>query len=139
MWMMSAVFVVGILVWAAPACAGPWAVPLGTPGGGQSGAQGAPSAPTGVSAACLSPLGATIKVTWTLVTEATSFTIYDSTTSATGGYAIIASGVAGATWTSGTLSTGNYWFEVVAHIGINWASVHSTATAESTIAVLACL
>jgi len=59
---------------------------------------------------------------------------YDSTTSATGSYTLVASGVTGTAWTSGTLTNNtNYWFEVTALIGANWASVTSAASPESTI------
>jgi len=73
-------------------------------------------------------------VSWTAVTHATSYSIYDATTSATGTYALMASGVTATNWTSAALTTStNYWFEVVAIVGSNWSSVKSTASAESTI------
>ena len=60
--------------------------------------------------------------------------MYDSTTSATGTYSLIASGVTTTSWTSGTLTTGtHYWFEVTVNVGSNWASAKSTATGSSTI------
>jgi len=75
----------------------------------------------------------TIKVTWSATTHATSYSVYESTTTVTGTYNLVASGVATNSWTSGTLTTGNYWFEVVALIGTNWTSTKSSATGESTI------
>jgi cellulose 1,4-beta-cellobiosidase len=79
-------------------------------------------------------LSKTIKVSWTAVTHATTYTVYDSTTSATGTYSSVAAGVATTSWTSGTLSSGtNYWFEVTASVGSNWTTAKSSATAESTI------
>ena len=70
----------------------------------------------------------------TAVTHATTYTVYDSTTSATGTYTSVASGVTTTSWTSGTLTAGtNYWFEVTVSVGSNWASAKSTATGESTI------
>jgi hypothetical protein len=42
--------------------------------------------------------------------------------------------VTGISWTSSSLGIDNYWFEVVAYIGANWASPASAATAESTVA-----
>ncbi|MBV9661547.1 MAG: hypothetical protein JO337_10350 [Acidimicrobiales bacterium] len=72
-------------------------------------------------------------VSWSSVARATSYTIYDSTTSATTGYSVIVTGATSTSWTSGSLATGNYWFEVVALVGSNWASAHSGATAESTV------
>jgi hypothetical protein len=76
----------------------------------------------------------TIKVSWTAVTHATTYTVYDSTTSATGTYNSIATGVTTTSWTSATLAAStNYWFEVTVSVGSNWTSVKSSATAESTI------
>ena len=102
---------------------------------GEAHAQALPSAPTGVSAACAAPTTSkTIKVSWSAVTHATNYSVYDSTTSATGTYSLVASGVATTSWTSGTLITGtHYWFEVTVTVGSNWASAKSSATAQSTI------
>lgn len=112
-----------------------WTVPLRTASSGESHSQTVPSAPSGVTAACAAPTTAkTIKVSWSAVTHATAYTVYDSTTSSTGTYTSIATGVTGTSWTSGTLTAGtNYWFEVTASVGSNWASAKSTATGESTI------
>lgn len=64
----------------------------------------------------------------------TSYSVYDSTTSATAIFTLVASGVTGTSWTSGALSNNtNYWFEVAALIGTNWASATSAASGESTI------
>jgi hypothetical protein len=112
-----------------------WLVTLHASSSGEGHSQTVPSAPTGVTATCASPTTAkTIKVSWTAVTHATTYTVYDSTTSATGTYSSVASGVATTSWTSGTLTAGtHYWFEVTVSIGSNWSSAKSTATAESTI------
>jgi cellulose 1,4-beta-cellobiosidase len=112
-----------------------WLVTLRTASSGEGHSQTVPSAPTGVSAACAAPTTAkTIKVSWTAVTHATTYTVYDSTTSATGTYSSIAAGVTTTSWTSGTLTAGtNYWFEVTASVGSNWTSPRSSATGESTI------
>ncbi len=68
------------------------------------------------------------------MTHATTYSVYDTTTSATGTYSLVASGVTATSWTSGSLSNNtNYWFEVVANVGSNWASTKSAATGESTI------
>jgi hypothetical protein len=42
------------------------------------------------------------------------------------------------TWTSATLATGSYWYEVVTNIGTNWASAKSAATAQRTIGTSVC-
>jgi hypothetical protein len=88
-----------------------------------------------VSAACAAPSTAkTIKVTWSAVTHATVYAIWQSTTTATGTYSSVATGVSGTSWTSCTLTAAtNYWYEVVADVGTNWAGPKSSASGESTI------
>ncbi len=111
-----------------------WAVHLATASKGEARAQTLPSAPGSPAAGCAAPTtSGTIKVTWSAVTHATGYTIYDSTTSATGAYNQIGNSTT-SPWTSSTLTSGtNYWFEVVATIGSNWSSAKSSATGESTI------
>lgn len=116
-----------------------WQTGLAAHSSGQAGTGGGPSAPTGVTSACVSSIGSQVKLTWTAVPRASGYTIYDSTTSATTGYSLLATGATGTSWTSGSLSTGTYWFEVQAAIGTNWTSANSAATAQRTIAVLVCL
>lgn len=115
-----------------------WTVTLHTASSAEAHSQTVPSAPTGVTAACNAPTSTkTIKVSWTAVSHATTYTVYESTTSATGTYASVATGVATTSWTSGTLTAGtHYWFEVTASVGSNWTSTKSSATAESTINIL---
>jgi len=115
-----------------------WAVGLAASSAGQSIGGSAPATPTGATSACTSPVGSTVKVTWNPVVHATSYTIWKSTTSATSGYTVAATGVTGTSWTSGSLALGSYWFEVSAAIGNNWTSPNSTATAQRTILVTAC-
>jgi hypothetical protein len=112
-----------------------WVVALGGGSNGEAHAQALPAAPGSPAASCNSPLTTkTIKVTWSAVARATTYSVYDSTTTATGTYSLVASGVATTSWTSGTLvSSTNYWFEVLAKIGSNWSSVKSAPTGESTI------
>jgi hypothetical protein len=104
---------------------------------GEATSQATPIAPTGVSATCTAPTQTTIKVTWTAVTHATNYTVLRSTTSATSGYSTVAT-VTTTSWTSGSLSNGNYWFEVIANIGTNWKSVASAATTKRTISTGTC-
>jgi hypothetical protein len=120
------------------AWASSWQILLKAGSTGESRAQAVPAAPTGITAACTSSGARTVKVTWTAVAKATSYTVYDATTSATGVYSSTATGVTGASWTSATLTAGNYWFEVVAFTGTNWSSVKSTASAESTTSSSGC-
>jgi hypothetical protein len=115
-----------------------WVVHVATTNSGEAHATVLPVAPASPVAACTSPAtNRTIKVTWTAVTHATTYSVYQSTTSATGAYTLIASGVTTATWTSGT-TTGNYWFEVAALIGTNWTGPKSAATTENTISSSSC-
>jgi hypothetical protein len=116
-----------------------WKPTLQTGSAGESRSQSPPVAPTSVTAACTSSSAKTIKVTWGSVTKATSYAIYDATTSATGTYTSLATGVTTTTWTSGTLSSTNYWFEVAAYVGTNWIGTKSTATTESTISSSGCV
>ena len=64
--------------------------------------------------------------------------IWKSTTSATTGFTVAATGVTGSSWTSGSLATGSYWFEVSAVTGANWTSANSSGTAKRTILIAAC-
>jgi hypothetical protein len=120
------------------ASASPWAVALGAASSGEADAQGPPAVPTGVTATCTSALQTTVKVAWSAVTHATSYTVYASTTSAATGFSSLATGVAATSWTSASLATGNYWFEVAAYEGTQWASANSLVTAQRTITVLVC-
>jgi hypothetical protein len=109
----------------------------GTPKG-EATADAAPPAPTGVVAVCTSSSGATVKITWTAVGHASTYTIWESTTSATSGFSAVATGVSGTSWTTGTLASGKYWFEVSARVGANWASPNSTASAKRTVTGAGC-
>ena len=115
--------------------AGKWVVHAAAVNSGEAHAQALPSAPTGVSDSCAAPTTSkTIKVTWTAATHGTSYSVYDSTTTATGTYSLVASGVAATSWTSGTLVAGtHYWFEVTVTVGSSWTSSKSAATVQSTI------
>lgn len=125
--------VVVVMLTATPAWAGNWSVALRTGSSAEAQSNTGPAAPGSPSATCVSSTGKSIKVTWAAVTNASTYTVYDSTTSATGTYSAVATGVTTTTWTSGTLATGNYWFEVTAFQGTNWQSAKSAATAETTI------
>jgi hypothetical protein len=116
-----------------------WQPALHASSSGQSEAQGVPAAPSGASAACTSPSAKTIKVSWSAVSRATTYTVYDATTSASGTYTSVATGVTTTSWTSGTLSSSNYWFEVAAYSGTHWVGSNSAATAESTISGSGCV
>jgi hypothetical protein len=116
-----------------------WVPTLHAGSTGEAKVQGAPAAPTGAAAACTSSSGMTIKVSWSAVTKATNYSVYEATTSASGTFSLVASGVSAASWTSATLSAGNYWFKVTAYIGTNWLGTKSSATGESTISSTGCV
>ncbi len=119
--------------WATPN----WTVHVATVNSGEAKAQALPTAPTATSA-CSSPASArTVIVGWAAITHATTYGIYQSTTSATGTYTLQAT-VSTTSWTSGVLAAGHYWYEVVANIGTNWASAKSAATAERTTTSTTC-
>jgi hypothetical protein len=95
-------------------------------------------APTTTSG-CTSPASAkTVKVSWTAVTHATAYAVSQSNTTATGTYTLQSNGVAPTSWTTAALATDDYWYEVVADVGSNWASAKSAASAERIISSSAC-
>lgn len=118
---------------AGPAFASTWISQLASGSAAETQSSGLPVAPGGVAAACTSSTNSKITVTWTAVSRASSYTVYQSTTSATTGYSVAASGVVGTSWTSAALTSGNYWFELSAAIGTNWSSAKSAASGESTV------
>ena len=117
-----------------------WVVHVATVNSGEAHALALPAAPASPAAACTSPASSkTIKVSWTAVTHASAYAVDESTTTVGGTYTLVMSGVTTTSWTTGVLSTGNYWFEVLADVGTNWASTKSTATGESTISSSSCV
>ncbi len=107
-----------------------WIVGLRTGGSGEAHAQALPAAPTATSACTTPTSGKKVTVTWSAITHATGYAIYQSNTTATGTYTLQTT-VTTTTWTSAALATGSYWYEVVTDIGSNWASAKSTATART--------
>jgi hypothetical protein len=75
---------------------------------------------------CVTATGKTVIVSWSAVTHAT-YTIYQSTTSATAGFTVAKAGNATTSWTSAALANGTYWFQVAAVVGNNWKSANSAA------------
>lgn len=111
-----------------------WSVLLASNSSAEAQSGSPPSAPTGVSASCPT-LGTAVTVAWSSVVNATNYAVEQSTTSSSSGYSTVASGLTGTSWTSGSLSSGSYWFEVVASIGANWASTPSAPSAQITISL----
>jgi hypothetical protein len=119
--------------------AGNWVAHLAAVNSGEAHAQALPAAPASPAATCTSPTSArTVKVSWTAVTHATTYAVWQSTTTAGGAYTQVVSGVTTTSWTTGVLSAGNYFFEVVANVGTNWSSAKSAATAQRTLTSTAC-
>jgi hypothetical protein len=115
------------------ASASNWALVLKAGSKAEAEALAGPAAPAGVSAACMSSTSKEITVTWGAVADASTYTVYDST-SMNGTYASKATGQTGTSWT-GTISTaGNHWFEVAAYMGSKWVSAKSAPSGEITIA-----
>jgi fibronectin type 3 domain-containing protein len=113
-----------------------WTVKVDAVNSGEAKAQALPAAPV-PTAACASPAtGRKITVTWTAITHATNYGVYQSTT-ATGTYTLQAT-VTTATWTSAVLTANTYFYEVVTNIGTNWASAKSAATSKRTISSTTC-
>lgn len=100
-----------------PAWAAPWAVSLQPANSAQTHARGAPGAPTGVTATQTGSNQAA--VSWTPVSSAATYAVSQSSTAASGPYSTVAT-VTTTSWTSGTLASGRYWFEVTATAGANW-------------------
>jgi hypothetical protein len=119
------------------AAAAGWTV--GAAGGSNAHSRGGTLVPpTGLSTVCgTGPNKDKVTVSWAAAPQATSYSILQSSTSATTGYSTVATGVAATTWTSPSLANGSYWFEVVTVTG-NWSSAGSTATAQRTITSSAC-
>ncbi len=125
--LVAIVLTVGLVATSGPVAASTkWAISLAAGSHGEAHATSL-GTPTGTAGACVSPTGATIKVTWSAPAHATSYTVYDSTTSSSSGFAIVAASVAGTSWTSGTLAAATYWFKVTAHVG-NWTSAQSASS-----------
>ena len=120
------------------ALASSWTIAVQNGSSGEATSSGLPSAPAGASASCTSSVGNTIKVTWNSVTHASTYSVYQATSAATGPYSLVASGVSATTWTSGALALGNFWYEVAAVAGNNWQGPNSSATGETTILAVAC-
>ena len=109
-----------------------WSVALAASSHGEAHAQARPAAPANPTATC-SGSSLTIVVNWSAVTHAGTYTVYQATSSSSGPYSAVATGLTTTTWTSGTLGTGTYWYKVSATVGTTWTSPQSAATASHTI------
>ena len=125
--------IVSIVSFGGVALASNWTTPLRSGSSAQAQAQAAPPAPTPVTAACTSSSLKTIKVTWSAALHATSYVIYQSTTSSSSGFTQVATGITATTWTSATLVSGQYWYRVATKTGSNWLGPQSASTTSRTI------
>ena len=131
----AGIVVATLLALVAPAAGSSnWTLALNTGSKAEAQAQPGPSPPGGVSDACVSSSGRTVTVSWNAVADASSYTIFKSTTSSSSGFSSTKTGDTATSWTSGTLAADNYWFTVEALVGTKWVSVQSAATGETTIA-----
>jgi hypothetical protein len=110
------------------AAAAGWTTSL-TGGAGATRSKAAPSAPASPAAICVSSSGRTVRISWTAVAGATSYTVYDSTNGYTGPYASYATGLSSSPYTTSNLPSGTYYFKVAAVFGSNWVGAQTSATA----------
>ena len=103
-----------------------WTVGATVTKGGQAASSTFVLAPTGVTDTCPAFVGTKINVAWTASVGATGYKIYVSTTSSSAGFSLVASGVTGTSWTSGSLPNATYWYSVSATYG---SSGETAATA----------
>lgn len=97
-----------------------------------------PQPPATATASCTAPqTDRSIDVSWSAVSEASAYVVYRSATSSTGGFAAVASGITGTTWTDTSLKKGTYWYAVAAVVGSSaWTSPMSQPTAGHAIGTL---
>lgn len=128
-----------MLAWgiSAPAAAASnWNSGLVSGSAAEAAAQALP-APPSPTAACTGLIGG-IKVTWGAVAHASAYTVYQSTTSSTSGFSVVASGVTTLSYTQSGLGLGSYWFKVATSIGTNWLGPMSASTAQKMITLVLC-
>ena len=120
---------VALLGFTGIAVATTWVVSLNSGSKGQGHSQAQPPAPSGTpTAVCVSSTTQTVRITWTAVTHATTYTVYDSTTGSSGTYNTLATGVTTNPYTTVSLGAGTYYFKVAAVVGSGWTGVQSTNT-----------
>jgi hypothetical protein len=118
------------------AWASSWTPGLAASSSGEAHGQPLPGAPS-ATATCSGIIG-NIVINWTAVSPVTGYTLYQSSTSASGPYSVIKSGLTTTTYTQTGLLVGSYWFEVSATVGSNWVSPLSAPTQQRTITVILC-
>lgn len=114
-----------------------WTIPLAAASKAHAAAQTVPSPPASVTSTC-SLVALQVTVSWTAVAHASSYTVYQSTTGASGTYSAVATGVVGTSWLSPILLLGTYYYEVTATVGSNWVSAKSSPSNGHTITLVLC-
>jgi hypothetical protein len=111
------------------ASAAGWTISSAPASTGEAQAGVAPHAPSGPLAGCPSSSHPSIGLVWGQVSQASSYQVYVSTTSATGPYSLMFSGDPYPLYVTTSLA-GNktYWFEIQAQVGSNWSSPRSSAS-----------
>jgi hypothetical protein len=117
------------------AWASSWTPGLAASSSSEAHGQPLPGAPS-ATATCSGFIG-NIVINWTAISPVTSYSVYQSSTSASGPYSVIKSGLTTTTYTQTGL-LGTYWFEVSATLGSNWAGPLSAPTQQRTITVFLC-
>ncbi len=111
------------------AWAASWTVTATPTSTGESQAGSAPSAPPGPLAGCPSASHPVIGLVWGQVSQASTYQVFVSATSASGPYTLMASGDPFTVYVTNSLTgTKNYWFEIQAQVGSNWVSARSSAS-----------
>jgi cellulose 1,4-beta-cellobiosidase len=107
-----------------------WSVSSAANSHGLSEASAAPATSSSVTASCESTHGPAA-LSWSAVSKATTYVVFQSTSSSSGPYTQIASGITSTAYQTGSLSSStNYWYEVEAQIGTYWVSAKSAASTE---------
>jgi len=129
----GALVAIGWLATPGPATASTWTVGVTGGGNASSASDAAPDAPSSVISTCVSSSSNTVRISWSTVQHATAYSVYQATSSATGTYTVVKTGVTSTSWTTGSLGKGSYWFKVAAVVGANWSGPQSAATAQRVI------
>lgn len=131
---LTALLVASLMSTASSASASTWSISTAAARGKSLAAAG-PVSPSPSSACATST---TAKVSWTAVSHAASYVVYQATSSS-GSFTLVAAAVTGTSWTSGTLPSGStYYWKVTTKVSTNWVSGQSTATAGRAISSSTC-
>jgi hypothetical protein len=133
----AAVLALSLVLGASAAAASSWTAGLAASSKGQGQASSQPAAPINITATC-SLVALKITVGWDAVPNATTYTVYQSSTGANGTYTSVQTGITGTSWQTGVLVLGTFYYKVVAYVGSNWVSPLSVASPGHTITIAVC-